>query len=57
MGQPCNSTQSHRIIVREKWLYCISYMLISQQAYIEQGFPGGSVVKNLRASAGDTSYL
>ena len=53
MWQPCNSMQSHGITVKEKWLYYILYMLISQQVYIKQGFPGGSVVKNLPASAGD----
>ena len=57
MWQPCNSMQSHGITVKEKWLYYILYMLISQQVYIKQGFPGGSVVKNLPASAGGTSYL
>ena len=53
MWQPCNSMQSHGITVKEKWLYYILYMLISQQVYIKQGFPGGSVVKNLPASAGE----
>jgi hypothetical protein len=49
--------ESHGITVKEKWLYYILYMLISQQVYIKQGFLAGSVVKNLHASAGDTSYL
>ena len=57
MWQPCNSMQSHGITVKEKWLYYILYMLISQQVYIKQGFPGGSVVKNLPASAGDTGSI
>ena len=43
--------------MKEKWLYYILYMLISQQVYIKQGFLAGSVIKNLPASAGDTSYL
>ena len=36
-----------------KWWLCISVSDL-QQILIRLGFPGGSVVKNLPASAGDT---
>ena len=36
-----------------KWWLCISVSYL-QQILIRLGFPGGSVVKNLPASAGDT---